>query len=134
MDIYETLYLITVTAQLGGQEFMDTLAVIFAIIVTGYFAGPRLTRSMVWGLTAISAMFVGPMIIILYNTLIRMISMAKSLPHDQTEQLPYLADFAFLIGPQLGMAILPVSLACAYAGAIYFVFHCHKKGSVTAAP
>jgi hypothetical protein len=134
MDIYETLYLITVTGQLGGQEFMDTLAVIFAIIVTGYFAGPRLTRPMVWGLTAISALFVGPMIIILYNVLVRMTSMAKSLPLDQIEQLPYLADYTFLIGPQVGMAILPASLAFAYAGAIYFVFHCHKKGSVTAAP
>ena len=120
MDIYETLYLITVTLQLGGQEFMDTLAVVFAIIITGYFAGPRMERPMIWGLTVISALFVGPMTMAVYGTIQRAVAMVDSLPSEQVEQLPYLANFVVMSGSPITAGILPASLALAYVGAIYF--------------
>jgi hypothetical protein len=50
MDIYETIYMISETTQLLGNAFMDALSVIFALMVTGYLAGPKLTRGMIWGL------------------------------------------------------------------------------------
>jgi hypothetical protein len=135
MDIYETTYLMTVNSQLAGQAFMDALAVIFAIIVTGYFAGPRLTNAMFWGLTVVSASFIGPMIMIVRGVIERTIVLSQSLPMDQLEQFPYLQQFANIIdvGDQVALLILTLSLVAGYAGAIYFVHHCRRQGTITAA-
>ena len=135
MDIYETNYLITVNTQLGGQAFMDALAVIFAIIVTGYFAGPKLTKPMIWGMTAISASFVVPMIFAINGILTRIVALGESLPAAHLEELPYLVHFIQSTGVLpvgIVMAAMPFSLFAAYIAAIYFVFHSHKSGSVTA--
>ena len=134
MNTYETLYLINETIQLGGNALMDTLSVIFALVVTGYVAGSKLTRSMLWGLAVLSALFVMPMIGVLITTFDRAIALADSLPRDQFEAMPYLAAFA---NPgavsEIAPSVAAVSLAVLYAGAIYFIFHCHSKGTVTAA-
>ena len=135
MDIYEITYLITVNTQLGGQAFQDTLAAIFAIVLTGYFVGPRLTKPMLWGLTAISASFVIPMIFVVNGILQRIVALGESLPAAQLDQLPYLVHFvqgAGILPTVVATAAMPLSLAAAYGAAIYFVFHSHRNGSVTA--
>ncbi len=135
MDIYETTYLITVNSQLAGQAFQDVLAVVFAIVITGYFVGPKLTKPMLWGMTAISASFVIPMIFMVNGIATRIVALGESLPMAQLEQLPYLVHFVQGFGvlpTAVAIAVTQFSLFAAYGGAIYFVFHSHKSGSVTA--
>ena len=55
MTTYEIAYLMTETAGLAGQAFMDVVTIIFAIMVTGYVAGPRLSKGLIWAMVAVSA-------------------------------------------------------------------------------
>lgn len=137
MNTYETLDLITATVQVGGNAFMDTLSVIFALMITGYVAGPKLTRRMVWGMVMISALFVLPMIGVILGTFGRVRALGNSLPRDQFAAMPYLEAFADAGGPVVGSVelsalVMVVAMAALYAGAVFFVFHCHSKGTVTA--
>ena len=86
MNTYETIYLITETLQLAGNAFMDTLSVIFALLVTGYLAGPKLTRPMIWGLVAISALFVVPMISVVQATFEKVAALAASLQKSSSRR------------------------------------------------
>ena len=116
---------------------MDTLSVIFALMITGYVAGPKLTRRMVWGMVFISALFVLPMINVIYTTFSRVNALTDSLPKDLIETLPYIEAFSLGGAWDLGQVDLAsllsvISMAVLYAAAIFFVFHCHGKGTVTA--
>ena len=132
MDTYETIYLITETLQLAGNAFMDTLSVIFALLVTGYLAGPKLTRPMIWGLVAISALFVVPMISVVQATFVKVAALSASLPKEQFETLPYLELYSNTgsISQYAGLLIV-ISLGMLYAASIYFVFHSHNRGAAT---
>lgn len=133
MNTYETLYLINETVQLAGNAFMDTLSVIFALVVTGYVAGPKLTRRMLWGLVAISALFVVPMIGVVRTTFVKAAALTDSLPENQFAAMPYLEAFAARdAASDFGPVMIVVSMTILYAAAIYFIFHCHRKGTVTA--
>lgn len=133
MDIYETIYLISETTQLLGNAFMDTLSVIFALMVTGYLVGLKLTRSMVWGLITLSAIFVLPMILVVRDLLARADALGDSLPKGQFDTLPYLDTFVTSgAGFAFGGPALVISLGLAYVAAVYFVVHCHAKGIVAA--
>ena len=133
MNTYETIYLISETTQLMGNAFMDTLSVIFALMVTGYLVGAKLTRGMVWGLITLSAIFVLPMIFVVNDIWARSKALSSSLPADALEASPYLGSFLSAGGrAQLGGPALVVSLVLAYAAAVYFIIHCHIKGTVVA--
>jgi len=133
MDNYETIYLINETTQLAGNAFMDTLSVIFALMITGYVVGPKLSRLILIGLVAISALFVVPMIAVVQGTLARADALSNSLPRDQFEAYPYLEAFTVVDGPESFAALMMVvSLSAVYAAAVFFIFHTHWKGTITA--
>jgi hypothetical protein len=70
------------------------------------------------------------MIGVLYNLTGRVVAMGEPLTPPQFDALPFLALFANGAGPipdELGQALLVLSLTAAYAGAIFFVFHCRRK-------
>jgi hypothetical protein len=133
MSIYEHLYLITVSGQLAGQAYIDTVTVIFAIMVTGYFAGSRLNKTMLVTLIAISALFVVPMIGVVTDQLERIVSLSAAVPLDQADEMPFLVSFATTGAAEyIGSGFLAVPLFLAYIGAIAFVVHCQRRGTVTA--
>jgi hypothetical protein len=133
MSVYEHLYLITVSGQLLGQAYIDTITVVFAIMVTGYFTGNRLNKTMLGMLIATSALFVIPMIGIVGDLLVKLTSLTNAVPLDQVEKMPFLASFLTSgAAEMLGPVFLMVPLVLAYIGAISFLIHCHQKGTVTA--
>ena len=133
MDTFDTLYLMTENLQVGGNAFMDTLSVIFALMITGYVAGPKLSPRIIWGMVVISALFVIPMIGVILNTFSRVNALGKSLPKEQFEAQPYLEAFAASGGPSdIAAPLIVVAMSALYGGAVFFVFHCRSKGTITA--
>jgi len=130
MSPYEIAYLQTETAILVGQAFMDAVTIIFAITVTGYVVGPRLSKSLIWAMFAISAAFVVPIANMVFSLIGRAIDLGGALTTNQLEAMPFLATFANFTGPmgqELSRWMFVLSLLAAYTGAIYFVFYCRRK-------
>ena len=135
MNIYETVYMINVTNSLVGQMYMDTITVIFAVMITGYFVGSRLTKTMLYALLFASSAFVLMMLANLVQISDRAVSLADSLPADQFEALPYLVHFNVdnSVMGDFAIALILLPLVLAHTAAVFFVLHCHKTDVVTAA-
>lgn len=130
MTTYETVYLMNETGNLVGQAMMDMITIIFAIIAAALFAGDRLTRTIVIGITVLSAIWVIPMLGVAYDQLRLLHVLAETLKPDQ---LGDLSGIARIIGPGTIMTSSTATVALigshafTYVAAIWFLNDSRKR-------
>lgn len=137
MNTYETIYLMNETSNLLGQALCDVITVTFTIVAAGLIAGDRLSRSVVAGITILSALWVLPMLVMSFDQVMLARTFALTLT---PESLGEFAGIASIIGANSVLQYEAAAYAIitahflTYLGAIWFLNDSRKRHGVLGKP